>query len=163
VSGNKQPWNWIVGVSLAVGLGLILFPVFAHGGNRPTPAKACMSHLKQMAHAMNLYANLNDDRLPNRDHWMEVTVSYANSPDYFKDPEVDGKGQYGYAFNSRLSNQQRSSFPDAALLTMLFDSINLGRNASDPLASFPKPGRHNAANCVCYLDGHVKRISDPKK
>lgn len=163
MSREKRLLDWIGGVGLAIILGLVLFPVFAHGGNRPTISKACMSQLKQMALAMNVYADLNGDQLPDRDRWMDATQAYASKPGYFRDPEVKEKGQYGYSFNSRLSNQPRPAVANPAEVTMLFDSINLGRNASDPLNSFPKPGRHSKANCVSFLDCHVKRISDLKK
>jgi len=110
--------------------------------------------------ALRVYSDLNNDMLPGRDQWMDAVQSHLKEQRVLKDPEVEEKGQYGYAFHSRLSERKRSTFAKPESTPMLFDSINLGRNASDPFTSLPKPGRHNGANCVSYLDTHVKRLYD---
>lgn len=41
---------------------------------------------------------------------------------------------------------------------MIYDSINYGRNASDPKTSLPKPGRHKGVNVIAFADGHARAV-----
>lgn len=57
-----------------------------------------------------------------------------------------------------------SSFLEAILQPLLFDSINLARNASDPFVSLPNPPRRHTegqppANYIAYADTHAKAVT----
>ncbi|MFI5385823.1 MAG: hypothetical protein ACHQ50_06850, partial [Fimbriimonadales bacterium] len=43
----------------------------------------------------------------------------------------------------------------AATTPLIYDSVNLARNASDLVGSLPNPGRHHGHNNLCFADGHV--------
>jgi prepilin-type processing-associated H-X9-DG protein len=112
---------------------------------------------------MLMYRSDNNDLMPHAETWMDVLKDYVKQPQIFVDPEVGGKGEHGYAFNSRVAGKSDKAFPHPATYPMLFDSTNLAKNASDPFISLPDPGRHKGANVVGYLDGHVKRVLDDPK
>lgn len=142
-------------------LGATFFPVYACACTKAGPGRGCLSQVKQLATALIIYTSDYDDRLPNRDQWMDAIGDYAKNPKIFIDPEIKTKGQHGYSFDSLLSNRDINSFKKPEQQSMLFDSINLGRNASDPFSSLPNPGRHDGKNSVAYLDGHAKRVVLP--
>jgi hypothetical protein len=123
----------------------IFMPVIA--GNRGPHRSHCLSNLKQLGLASITYSSDYDDRLMDRDQWMDLILAYHKNPPAENCPEV-AKGNdnssrlYGYSLNSLLSQQNIVKLADANNTVLLYDSSNLARNASDPLLSFPKPVRH---------------------
>lgn len=144
---------WFVGVGAVA--ALLLAPVFACGCKRASPATTCLSNLKQIGTGSLLYADDHDGRLMPRDVWMDGIAPYVKDEARFHDPEGP-KGGYGYAFDARLAGVKEPRDPAKAPLA--YDSLNPIRNASDPLASLPRPGRHEGKNGVVYADGHARRI-----
>ncbi|MBC8064001.1 MAG: DUF1559 domain-containing protein [Chlorobia bacterium] len=155
----------ILGITVAFG-SLLLWPV--HAGKDSARKYACLSNVKQMALACIMYASDYDDRFPNRDNWMDASVPYLKDEDLLqcnilqrerKDPQI-----YGYAFNGQLSNAKLPRRPD--FVELVFESMNLARNASGSKGSLPNPGRHKVgdglpSNNVSYADGHAKAIASP--
>jgi prepilin-type processing-associated H-X9-DG protein len=138
-------------------IAAILFPVFAQRKNGHGPR--CISHIKQLALGMLIYADANDDLLPLRDLWMDAVQPYVKRPikDMRCNKVVEEKlPGYGYAFNSLLERKPSTQVKAAESTIMLYDSINYGKNASDPLLSLPKPGRHDGRNMIAFLDGHAR-------
>lgn len=139
----------------------ILFPVRAGGG--PLQITMCLSNLKQLATANLIYSTDFDDRFTNRDVWMDAIEPYTKNKELFtcpafaegKDPQV-----YGYCFHGKLSNAKLPANPEQ--VELLFDSINLARNASGDISSLPTPARHEMRssavrmNNIAYADSHVK-------
>jgi prepilin-type processing-associated H-X9-DG protein len=117
---------------------------------------SCLSNVKQLSTAVQLYLADFNGRLPNRDSWMNVLEPYVKTSDIFVDPVIKTKGQHGYAFDSRLSQKLAAEFDAPDRQSLLFESSNLGKNASDPFVSLPKPGRHYGKNNIGYLDGHAR-------
>jgi prepilin-type processing-associated H-X9-DG protein len=155
----------ILGVAAILCLsGIVLYPIFATAKHRNL--KSCRSRLHQLTASLIMYSGDNDDRLPPRDAWMDAAVQAHNdavkhgprlSEEQFRcdvvvRAEMPG---IGYAFNSLLDGKKYSEITDSAKTILLYDSINFGRNASDPLLSLPKPGRHGGHNTVAYADGHT--------
>lgn len=85
----------------------VLFPVFATakmGGK-----SVCFNQIRAMAMSLSAYASDFDDRFPNRDRWIDAMTGYSHGQLEFRCPEVakqHNSNLYGYAFNSRLSNQR---------------------------------------------------------
>ncbi len=148
----------LLGIILLVFLlAAILFPVSQ--GYPASPKTACLSNVKQQALGLAMYANDSNDRFPLRDGWMDGTSPYVRTERVFHDPEGP-KGGYGYAFSAYLSSAKGAKLEDPARTTMLYDSVNPIRNASDLVASLPAHGRHPAkeprTNTIGYADGHAK-------
>jgi type II secretory pathway pseudopilin PulG len=163
--GGMPVWGWImigcggVFILLLAGIaimGAILFPVFAQARERARQA-SCMSNIRQLSLAMQMYAQDYDDRLPLRARWMDSLLPYTKNEALLHCPSVRPGGQtsYGYAFNSPLAGKKRSKLPSPATTPVLYDSRNLARNASDPMTSLPNPPRH-LGNVIGYADGHVR-------
>jgi len=120
-----------------------------------------MSHVKQIAYMQILYSADFDDRYPLRDNWMDSTTGYRKGDDMlrcptFADDRNAPKNQYGYAMNQAMSG--RKPPPNYAEVPLVFDSINLARNASGTLDSLPDPPRHGKGNIIGYADGHAKGV-----
>lgn len=149
----------LIAIGVVVVLAAVLFPVFAkakEGGKQP-----CLGNIKRSAAGLIVYSADYDDRLPSRDRWMDGAFLYEGKEELLHCPTVakQNPAQYGYAFNSRLSFQKIPK--DANAVPMIYDSINLARNASDPVTSLPVPGRHNwdTANYMAYADGHAQILT----
>ncbi|MBC8064002.1 MAG: hypothetical protein H7Y17_04175 [Chlorobia bacterium] len=155
-------WEWLVCLGIVFCLVGVFVPITACGCSEASPGTHCLSNSKQIALSLIIYAADYDERLPDRDAWMDLATPYTKNQEIFVDPEIRVKGQHGYAFDSRLSRKKTDQFQSPATQSMIYDSINLARNASDPFASLPNPGRHKGRNSIGYLDGHVKRVALPK-
>lgn len=126
----------------------------------------CISNLKQIARSTILYAEDHNERLPHRDAWIDSIEDYAKSDGLFHCPGAQtAKPQnpsiYGYAFHSRLSNVNQTKVEKPEKTPLLYDSVNLARNASDPYSSLPVPPRNHGGhtmNMVAYADSHVKAL-----
>jgi prepilin-type processing-associated H-X9-DG protein len=144
-------------------LGAILFPVYTNGG--PSRSTGCLSNVKQMGVMQIMYAADYDDRFPLRDNWMDSTQEYRKSEGILRCPtfafdEKAPKNLYGYAMNQAMSGAKIPPKPDT--VPLIFESVNLARNASGTLDSLPNPGRHNGKNMIGYADGHVKAVDSNK-
>ena len=132
----------------------ILFPVFAQ--SKDNHRDSCLSNVKQMATGLLMYVDDFDDRLPNRDRWMDAEYAYTKNEGLYHCPLA--KTPYGYALNSLLDGAKVGRFHDPQAIPAIYDSVNPIRSASDPVASLPVPGRHRGLNSIAYLDGHARRV-----
>jgi prepilin-type processing-associated H-X9-DG protein len=150
---NKQPaWVWIVGITLLAVIVFIFMPVsMSHG----TPANRvrCISNIKQLTLGTFMYAGDFDGKLPARDAWMDLSEPFLKSPEVEHCSLVADPNLYGYSRNAALL---RDDEPQAETKPLIYDSVNLARNASDLVNSLPAEGRHQGYNNIAYLDGHAK-------
>ncbi len=148
-----------VSIGILTILAALFLPVTACAcGGESSKRAACVSNLKQQGLAMLMYANDWDNVLPHRDRWMDAVKAYTHNQSIFKDSEVKGEGLYGYSFNADLSEANTEPLKNPEKVSMTYDSINLGRNASDRVNSLPVEGRHGGRNGMGYLDGHAKSV-----
>lgn len=156
----SKPRFWVmlavIGVLLFCGV-LTFFPTY---GYPKTLARAsqCMSNAKQSAVALQLYASDYNQLLPDRDLWMDAIVPYTKNepfrcPNLMKDGRTD---EYGYCLNASVKTFRNLPSPDVTPL--VFESVNLARNASGGIDSLPKPGRHEGSNSIAFADGHAKKL-----
>lgn len=147
------------GTGVVLVLAAILWPVTSCAcGGESSKRVACVSNLKQQGLAVLMYAGDWDNVLPDRDRWMDAAKDYTHNQSIFKDSEVKGEGLYGYSFNADLSEANTETSKNPEKVSMAYDSINLGRNASDRVNSLPVEGRHKGRNGMSYLDGHAKSV-----
>lgn len=154
----------IVGIVIVV--GIVFYPIFAspksfHGRD------ICSSNVKQLALASLMYASDYDDRLMERDSWMDLIIPYHKNKGIEHCPGIEwqferNKSLHGYAFYSKLSAQKLDD--KNPNIPLLYDSMNLARNASDPFNSLPSPPRVHregrpGANHVAYVDGHARALT----
>ena len=171
---DKKHLNWeslswlevLMMLALVAVFAAVLYPVFAPGDFKgPDPSTRCKSIVKQLALASIIYISDYDDRFPLRDSWMDGIFPYHKNKSIERCPtfawdEKAPKNQYGYAMNQAMSGAKPPPNPEA--VPLVFESVNLARNASGTLDSLPNPGRHNGRNVIGYADGHVK-ARDPSQ
>jgi len=155
--------SWIAG-GICLYLLICTFWYFPYGNPKEAARKtACLSNVKQQAIAFLIYAEDGDGRFPARDLWMDKIEPIVRSKYAFHVPQRHDENEpwpYGYAFNAALSQAKAPPHPETTVLT--YDSVNLGRNASDLVTSLPTPGRHDGKNHLSYADGHARAITMEK-
>ena len=164
--GATRVFQILLIVLILLFIGAMLWPVTTdHQGGMSV---RCLSSLKQLGTASAMYMADYDERLMDRDSWMDAIVPYHKNKDLEHCPAVQEQEKnpslHGYAFNSKLSLADATKFKDPTKVEMLYESVNLGRNASDPVTSLPNPPRlHNnkRRNAMAYLDSHVRVLKPP--
>jgi prepilin-type processing-associated H-X9-DG protein len=153
---SKQPiWVWFLLSVLIVGILVIAWPITA-GDRQRDPKSGCLSNVKVLSLGLVMYSVEYDDRLPSRDHWMDLAEGvFSKKPNITPCPRVVGPGLFGYAFNAGLT---KLGGPSDDKIPLVYDSVNLARNASDLVNSLPMPGRHKGNNVIGYADGHVRAV-----
>jgi len=156
---GKIGWQILLTLAVVAILAIFLFPLYApNRGARPVTR--CISNVTQLARAMILYSQDNDGRFPLRGSWMDSTGNYRRPRIVrcvlFADDRNSPQNQYGYAMNQAMSGQKEPKDPET--VPLVFDSINLARNASGTLDSLPDPPRHGDYNNIGYADGHAKGL-----
>ncbi len=127
---------------------------------------ACLSHVKELTQASNLYAEDSDGRLPpaagwadNLVHWSaEEAHGYGCPAMKWPGEEQDRPPFYGYAMNRFLSAAQTKTLVEPEKMHLIYDSSNLARNANEYLPAFPQPPRHHGAIVIAFADGHAKAL-----
>lgn len=164
---SRQTPAWLI-ILLVVGglcfLGMcvllpaILFPVFSQA-REAARKSGCMSNLRQLATAQEMYANDYEGRFPVASRWGDLTRPYVANPQSYRCPSVPRGQGFGYAMNVRLSRQKANALQNPGQIPLLYDSSNLAWNAHDPVTSLPSPPRHaRETNSVAFADGHVQSV-----
>ena len=116
---------------------------------------AGLSNVKQLAVGLVIYANDNDDQLP-QSAWTDTIEPYLGlSRELIKSPSLPAGG-FGYAFNQDLMGVRTTALDAPSAVPMVFDSDLTGRNAVGPYA-VPNPPRRGG-NSVAYADGSAKTL-----
>ncbi|HVK06028.1 MAG TPA: DUF1559 domain-containing protein [Armatimonadaceae bacterium] len=142
----------LVVIAIIAILAAILFPVFAQARDKARQA-ACLSNVKQMALAVQMYAQDYDETLPvagvnnqRRGRWMDQIVPYVKNIDIFNCPSspgsrwdptnINSRSGYGWSWNlyAHPSNGQ-SGWP-LAEIQQHADTIVIGETGYDaPLSA----------------------------
>ncbi|HZH99005.1 MAG TPA: hypothetical protein VEX38_08535 [Fimbriimonadaceae bacterium] len=149
------------GICLMGLMAAVLLPVFSQA-SQSAQQETCMSHLKRLGSAIAMYSLDHDDRMPTGE-WMDALLKYEDDPVTYACPvqrRRDTKS-YGYALSISVAGKQTSVIPTPAQTPLVFDSIEVGRNAIAPTTATPRPGRHKngRSNMVAYVDGSVRAVA----
>lgn len=152
--------EWLVlGCVAFILIAISLSSLFQVPDSRSAKAReiSCMSNQKQLGLALLQYEQDYDSHFPPSASWMDKTAAYTHNDSIYHCPSVSPKSQlkYGYAFNIALNHTISSKISHLNSMPATYDSTNLARNATDAVASLPKPGRHMGYNVIGYADGHV--------
>ncbi len=139
-----------------VGVGLICIFGWGCGGSNSATSQypLSVSRLKSLNLGFIEYVSDFDDAMPLAGHWMDGVLPYTKNEELFHSPAVMNP-DYGFAMNSGLVGQYRSTFASPSTTITLFDSTDLSRNATVAISTQPTPGRYNGHNTIGFLDGHV--------
>ena len=149
----------------------ILYPVFEHGRG-VSNSFACLTNVKFLAIAGEMYAEDYNGRLPPAPQWMDATFPYVkdyqvyscpvvseNQPSQDAHSPVPKNAHFGYSFNPVYSCRKTGSFTNPTGAPLIYDSTYLFWNAAGPLNTLPNPGRHHGGNNIGFVNGHVHWFS----
>jgi len=146
----------LMGAAVATVAGVAL-PAVAKARENARQA-SCLSNLKQLSMALNMYANDWGGKLPPASRWVAALKPYIKSEAVFRCPSDRSGHPVNYAMNSRLSGRKLGDIVNPAAAIVLFDSSSESPNPADAGASLAK--RHNGGANVAYVDGHCKWLRD---
>ncbi|MGI5819674.1 MAG: DUF4349 domain-containing protein [Armatimonadota bacterium] len=141
----------LVVVGLLAVLGAILFPVFARSPEKARVA-SCLSNMKQIALALQMYAEDHDGYLPPAAGWEELVLGYANNEHIFRCPANLHDGAH-YALSPFVAGRRVAAIAEPESTVMIYE-VGAG---GQPV--FP----HNDGANYGFVDGHVRwhRQEDP--
>jgi hypothetical protein len=159
---------WLAALTILGVAGFFLaMPFFV--GCYPSPNAHCLSNQKQLVQALLIYSEDQDGRLPNRDAWMDAAATRSKWDSLFHCPALWKESDksphlHGYAFDGRLSGARVGEVATPEDTPVLYDSVNLAKNASDLRSSLPEPPRHGTGdkpkNVLAFLDGHARAMTN---
>jgi len=151
-------------VLIVLVVGAILMPVSV--GDRVSARKgACLSDLKQLALAIQMYDGDTNGWLPRALVWADDIKPYTKSSgawSIYKCPglQMPANDQFGHAFRRKLGGRREKSFQKPENVPAIFDSTDLSWNANGGLDLLPFDGRHpGGINGVAFLDGHARLLT----
>lgn len=152
-------WTIFWGVVACVVVWVVFAPMYA--GHRPaSPNTVCLSHLKQIGTAGQLYLSDNEDRQP-LENWVDSTLDYSKNSDVYSCPLVQTEPKlYGYAMNSQVVGVDSTKVVDPSKTIVHFDTDAIYRNVVANLAAMSY-SRHKNYCTVVRMDSSAKRIRDP--
>jgi hypothetical protein len=118
----------------------------------------CLSNVKNLALALQMYLADNDDAFPAAEVWCDPLVEYTNSEERLQCPEARDL-RCGYAYNRALSGARRRDLADPATTVAIFES-DVGWNAAGDASILPLAPRHLEGDTYGLADGRglwVKR------
>ena len=122
----------------------ILFPVFGRAKDK-AQATACLSNVRQLTMALQMYATEHGEKLPNAESWEEDSSEYLFNEEILTCPTT---GKH-YVFNRKLSGVDLRDIRKPAEVPLLWEpSLHAGGLVG------PHGGQFN----VCYVDGHAKMV-----
>ena len=144
----------LVVIAIIAILAAILFPVFSKAREKARQA-ACTSNQKQIALAVQIWSQENDEALPNKTGWA-ATIGVAGkvllcTTQGKADAALSNNNSYGY--NNKVSAKKLAEVgdPTATVLTAdckATDNILLTASTIDM--------RHNKGIIMSFVDGHVE-------
>ncbi len=146
------------GTALAMSFAVLasIFTLPMRGANKSPRKAICLSNVKQMSLALQMYAEENDDVLPSTTLWCDQITGYIKHQNAFLCPDSWGT-PCSYAYNSILSEVRLLSVSDPVSTIAIFES-NKDWNASGGWELLPKEPRHLGGDNYALADGSAKWI-----
>jgi len=145
------------GITLSVAcLGLVaiflVFPIYKK--SKASAQKAvCLSNVKSLARAVQMYLADNDDVFPDAGNWCEALRPYAKNDEVFICPTAPGL-RCAYAYNAALSGVRLDALADPVRTIAIFES-EAGWNAHGGPELLSEEPRHLGGDDLGFADGHA--------
>jgi len=144
------------------GAAILMLPILA-GMMLPALANAkdkaqtirCVNNVKQLALALRMYANDNNDTYPKAEKWCDAILNEAGTPTIFVCPGANDGQRSHYAFNAKLSGKKEGDVHPETV--MIFECAG-GWNISGGKDNAEK--HHRRTYVVGFADGSVRQISE---
>lgn len=141
-----------VGLFVVAILGAILFPVFARA-RESARASSCVSNMKEMAVAMQMYAADYNSSLPPASNWCDSIQPKLQNQQAFVCPAVS-ELKCGYGLNANVGSLNNVQAPTHLVLLFESDGGWNANGSSEKMIAAPRHGCYN----VIYADGHFGRV-----
>ncbi len=170
----------LVVIAIIAILAAILFPVFARAREKARQT-SCLSNLKELGLGCLMYAQDYDERLPwhcryipgaadsSSNGWQGQIMPYIKNDQIFVCPSYNGTGLcggYGYNLSRDASGAQvgcdymrlaQCKYPAETIILGDSDGTKwIGHWSWPTVDQINRPGRHNAGDNFCMVDGHAK-------
>jgi len=122
------------------------------GSTRPI----CLSHVKNLALAMYMYADDYDGHFPASAAWCNALCDYVGNLDNFhcdKAPSLP----CGYAYNSPMPAISLKQLSDPRRTVVIFESAR-GWNAAGGIELLPSEPRHGGGDYYGFADGRARWV-----
>ena len=143
---------------LAVLVVLMALPLFLRrrdGGPRP-PASICLSNVKNVTLAVQMYVSDYDDVFPPAAQWSDTLFEYVRNEDVYRCPEAT-ELPCGYAHNAALGEAMHDDLAHPAKTVVIFES-DRGWNGAGGRALLPAEPRHLGGDNYGFADGHAQWV-----
>jgi prepilin-type processing-associated H-X9-DG protein len=149
---------WLTPLAAAVALGAAYWFGVLVPARQSSQQKTCQSHLHQLAAAMQLYAQDNNEFFPPGENWVASLQPYVRKHTLWKCPARTTK--IAYAFNANLQEQPRWSLTSPSAAILLFESRSRSANPCNVGTSWLKTAAHPDGYNLAYADGHVAALEE---
>ncbi|MCJ7752300.1 MAG: hypothetical protein MUQ65_14640, partial [Armatimonadetes bacterium] len=132
----------------------IIGPVFERA--RASAQKSvCLSNMKNLSLAMQMYLTDYEGRFPEADGWVEALTEYIRDESVLKCPEDDSEASCSYGMNAALSGKTLDEIGDASGVVVFFETASPGDNPVGGAEDVVSPPRHPTGNSYGFADGHA--------
>ncbi len=154
---TRSRWRQWLFVALMLALVAWFFwPVSWGHSKESARATACLSNLKRLAIATQVYLEDYDQRFPLED-WTDSTAPYRKNEMILTCPEVFKIGGYGYAMNTSAVGKPYRT-PEMDRTVLYFETDTRERNVVMNLAGRVRDRHQTRFSNVAYCDGSARRI-----
>lgn len=131
----------------------LLLPALANAKGKAQTIN-CVNNMKQLALAIRLYSNDNNDTFPKADKWCDAILPEAGTTKIFVCPSASDGQRSHYAFNAKLSEKKESEINPQTV--MLFECAG-GWNKSGGPNDLKK---YHRVYVIAFMDGSVRQIPE---
>ncbi len=160
--GRRGPERPVLGALFLLAVAWLV------GGARQDEAahrarRTCLSNVKNMVLAFQMYAADYDDRFPPAGGWCDRIEDYAKNRDVYRCPNVEGL-DCGFAYNAALGGASLADLTDLSRAVAIFES-DRGWNGIGGRELLPDERRHLGGDHYGFADGRAtwlkrKRLPD---
>ncbi len=146
----------VIAVTVSI-ISAIVIPMISKSRDS-AKSTVCMSNQRQIALAIQLYAQDNVSKLPISAKMWSAIKKYSNADNIVKCPEDQNDGN-SYIYNNNLSGMKLDKITDESTTMLTVDGKTIkGKNRTlDNIYYSPADVqyRHSSLAVVSYVDGHV--------
>jgi hypothetical protein len=139
----------LAALALAIVLALV-WPMLP----RPEPSRICLSNVKNISLALQMYLADNDDRLPPAGGWCDRIDEYMWTRDVYRCEQAE-ELDCAFAYNAALGGVSLASLSNRAETVVIFES-DAGWNAVGGRELLPDEPRHLGGDHYGFADGFAR-------
>lgn len=155
----SKAFGWILAVVCVLACGFfLLFPGWGGYDKEIAKKTACLSNIKQLAVAAEIYRQSNDGRFP-APTWNPQITSLVERHEFLSCPNVHlREGVHGYAMHLPLVGARYAKLPKPETTVLFFETDALGEGVVASLEARNCDRHRGKGSNVAYADTHAKFI-----